>query len=220
MPVSEQFKVTVKGNTMGLLDRDMIHSEPCVRAFSRMFWAFLFFLDFRIGINKVHVDVLPDFIGWILMTTALGWILGLHSDIKLIRILSLVSIFLSIFDLIEIKIPIEKVGGITYSISMFFYISIALAILSIIVIWKLCGVIMDIAEAVGNQLIRERADFRRKLYLAFTIAITVAFGICFAAPPLILIVVIGGLIAAIVVLCLLMGLMKTTANMCQLTTLE
>jgi hypothetical protein len=205
---------------MGLLDRDMIHSELCVRAFLRMFWSFLFFLDFRIGINNVHVDVLPDFIGWILMASALGWILGLHSDINVIRTLSIVSIFLSIFDLIEIKIPIEKIGGITYSISMFFPIGIALAILSVIVLWKLCGVIMDMAEAVGNQLIRERADFRRKLYLAFMIAITVAIGICLIVPPLTLVVAIGGLIAAIVIFCLLMGLMKATANMCQPTTLE
>ncbi len=205
---------------MGLLDRDMIHSELCVRAFLRMFWAFLFFFDFRIGINNVHVDVLPDFIGWILMASALGWILGLHSDIKGIRTLSLVLIFLSIFDLIEIKIPIKKIGGISYDISMLFPIGIALAILSIIVIWKLCGVIMDMAEAVDNQLIRERADFRRKLYLAFMIAITAAIGICFVVPPLILVVGIGGLIVAIVVLCLMMGLMKATANMCQLRTLE
>jgi len=212
--------VTVKGNTMGLIDRDMIHSEPCVRAFSRMFWAFLFFLDFRIGINKVHIDVLPDFIGWILIATALGWILGLHSDIKLIRILSLVSIFLSIFDLIEIKAPIKKIGAITYDISIFFPIGIALAILSIIVIWKLCGVIMEMAEAVGNELIRERADFRRKLYLAFMIALLVVIVICFVVPPLIFIFAIGGLIAAIVIFCLLMGLMKATANMCRLTTLE
>jgi len=182
-----------------------------------MFWAFLFFLDFRIGINKVHIDVLPDFIGWILMATALGWILELHSEIKLIRTLSLVSIFLSIFDLIEIK---KKVSGVSYDISGFFLIGIALTILSIIVIWKLCGVIMDMAEAVGNQLIRERADFRRKLYLAFIIAITAAIGICFVVPPLILIFAIGGLIAAIVIFCLLMGLMKATANMCQLTTPE
>ena len=205
---------------MGLLDRDMIHSELCVRAFLRMFWAFLFFFDFRIGINNVHVDVLPDFIGWILMASALGWILGLHSDIKGIRTLSLVLIFLSIFDLIEIKIPIKKVGGISYDISMLFPIGIVLAILSIIVIWKLCGVIMDMAEAVGNPLIRERADFRRKLYLSFMIAITAAIGICLVVPPLILVVAIGGLIVAIVVLCLMMGLMKATANMCQLTTLE
>lgn len=205
---------------MGLLDRNLIHSEPCVRAFLRMFWAFLFFLDFRIGINKVHIDVLPDFIGWILIATALGWILGLHSDIKFIRTLSLVSIFLSIFDLIEIKIPIKKIGAISYDFSIFFPIGIALAILSIIVIWKLCGVIMDMAEAVGNQLIRERADFRRKLYLAFMIAFPVVMLICFVVPTLLPIVAIGGLIAAIVIFCLLMGLMKATANMCKLTTLE
>jgi hypothetical protein len=116
--------------------------------------------------------------------------------------------------------PIKKIGAITYDISIFFPVGIALAILSIIVIWKLCGVIMDMAEAVGNQLIRERADFRRKLYPAFMIVFPVVIGICFAVPPLIPIVFIGGLIAAIVVFFLLMGLMKATANMCRLTTLE
>jgi len=98
---------------MGLLNRDMIHSERCIRAFERLFWAFLFFFDFRLGINNVHVDIIPDFIGWILIASALGWILELHSEIKELRTLSHWLIFLSMFDLIEIRIPLKDAEQIS-----------------------------------------------------------------------------------------------------------
>jgi len=199
---------------MGLLDREMIRSQDCIRAFERMFWAFLFFVDFRIGINNVHVDILPDFIGWILMATALGWILQLHSDIKGIRTLTFCLIFLSIFDLIELR---KQPTGFSVNISItpLVVIGMIAGILAIIVIWKLCGVIIDMATAVDNLLIKQRADFRRKFYIGFIIAIFVAIGISVIVPAFIFITVIVGLPLAIVVFCLLMGLMKGTAKMCR-----
>jgi uncharacterized membrane protein len=163
---------------MGLLNRDMIHSEACIRAFERLFWAFLFLIDFRLGYNNVHVDIIPDFIGWILIASALGWILELHSEIKGIRTLSYWLIFLSIFDLIEIRMPAGRAAQISCWTAPMFLIGIITLILSLIAIWRLCGVIVDMAAEVGSTLIRER--------------------------PL-----------AIIVICLMMGLMKATANMCR-----
>ncbi len=199
---------------MGLLDHEKIHSEPCIRAFERMFWAFLFFIDFRIGVNNVHVDVLPDLVGWILMASALSWILELHSDIKGIRTLTYWLIFLSIFDFVEIRTPVR---GFSYSIpsALRFLLQIITVILDIIVIWRLCGVIIDMAKAVDNALMKQRADFRRKLYVGFIIGVFVAVGICFIFPPFALITAIVGLPLAIVVFCLMMGLMKGTTNMCR-----
>lgn len=205
----------ITSNAMGLLSPEMIHSDLCIRAFERMFWAFLFFIDFRIGMNNVHIDVLPDFIGWILIAIALGWILKLHSEIKFIRTLVYWLIFLSIFDLVEIQIPLKKTGSFTYFISPLFFIGIISAILTIIVIWKLCGVIMEMATAANNVTIRNQAEFRRKLYIFFTIFILFFASISFIFPPFIFIAVIVGLPLAIVVFCLLMGLMRGTANMCR-----
>ena len=205
----------INSNTPGLLSPEIIHSDFCIRAFKRMFWAFLFFIDFRIGMNNVHIDVLPDFIGWILIAIALGWILELHSDIKFIRTLVYWLIFLSIFDLVEIQIPLKKTGSFTYSISPLFFIGIISVILTIIVIWKLCGVIMDMATAVNNVIIRNQAEFRRKLYIGFIISIIFFASISFIYPPFIFIAVVVGLPLAIVVFCLLMGLMRGTANMCR-----
>jgi hypothetical protein len=200
---------------MGLLDQDMIHSEPCIRAFERIFWAFLFFFDFRLGVNNVHVDIIPDFIGWILMASALGWILELHSEIKGIRTLSHWLILLSIFDLIEIRMPANRAGQISCWTAPMFLIGILTLILSLIAIWRLCGVIVDMAAEVGSTLIRERADFRRRLYVGFTIAVYVAAGICYVLPPLVFPLVFVALPLAIIIICLMMGLMKATANMCR-----
>ena len=199
---------------MGLLDREMIHSRACVGAFERMFWAFLFFVDFRVGFNNVHIDILPDIIGWILMATALDRILRLHSDVNGIRILAYLLIFLSIFDLIELR---KQTPG--YSVNIYItplaIIRLIAAIITIIVIWRLCGIIIDMATAVDNMLIKQRADFRRKLYVGFIIAAFVAVGISFVLPPFVIIAVIIGLPVAIVILCLMMGLMKGTAKMCR-----
>jgi hypothetical protein len=205
----------VTSNAPGLLTPEMIHSDLCIRAFERMFWPFLFFIDFRIGMNNIHIDILPDFIGWILIVIALGWIIKLHSDIKFIRSLAYWLVFLSIFDLVEIQIPLKKAGSFTYSISPLFFVGIISAVLTIIVIWKLCGVIMEMADAVNNTIIRDQAEFRRKLYIFFTIFILFFALISFIIPPLILIAVVVGLPLAIVVFCLLMGLMRGTANMCR-----
>ncbi|MHC4240579.1 MAG: hypothetical protein ACYSUC_12670, partial [Planctomycetota bacterium] len=175
----------------------------------------LFLIDFRLGYNNVHVDIIPDFIGWILIASALGWILELHSEIKGIRTLSYWLIFLSIFDLIEIRMPAGRAAQISCWTAPMFLIGIITLILSLIAIWRLCGVIVDMAAEVGSTLIRERADFRRRLYVGFTIAVYVAAGICYVFPPLVVPLVFIGLPLAIIVICLMMGLMKATANMCR-----
>jgi hypothetical protein len=202
-------------NTTGILSTEMIHSGSTIRAFERMFWAFLFFFDFRIGFNNVHIDILPDFVGWILFATAFGWILELHSDIKFMRTLSYLLIFLSLFELVEIRVPLKKAGYLTFSFSPLFIIGIIAGILTIIVVWKLCGVIIDMAATVNNTLIKDRAEFRRNLYIGFIIATFIVVPICMVIPPLIIITVIIALPLAIVILCLMMGLMKGTANMCR-----
>lgn len=88
---------------MPLLRPELIGSERCIRAFGKVFWAFLFFIDLRIGVNNVKVDVIPDFVGWLLIVLALGEILALHSDVRSTRVLALITMVLSLFDLVHIQ---------------------------------------------------------------------------------------------------------------------
>ncbi len=200
---------------MSSLEPEMIRWPDCARAFHRIFWAFLFFIDFRIGINNVHVDILPDFIGWILMASALGWIIDVNPRVRGLRTLSFWLVVLSIFGLVEVRKPLQQVKNLTVWVMPTFLISVVAGILAIIFIWRLCGVIMDLASALDNTTIRNRADFRRKLYLGIIIAIWVVGGIIYVFPPFIIAAFIIGLPASILVFCLMMGLMKGTENMCR-----
>lgn len=195
--------------------RDMLGSEQCVSAFGRMFWAFLFFLDVRIGMDNVHVDILPDFIGWILIASALTSIMGLSGRVARIRTLAYWLIFLSLFDLVEIRIPLGHAGAIKTWITPTFPIGFIAAVLDIVLIWKLCGLIMGMADVAGDSVTSGKADFRRKLYLVFVVSFSAAIAICFIAPPFIPVALIVGLPVAIIVFCLMMGLMKATQNMCR-----
>ncbi len=194
---------------------DMIHTEQCAGAFHRMFWAFLFFLDLRIGVNEVHVDLLPDFVGWALIASALTMILPLAPIVARLRTLAYWLVFLAIFDLVEIRIPLRRAGNVAAWITPTFPIGIVAAILEILFIWRLCGLIIEMASIAGNTTIRERADFRRRLYVGFIIVAMLAVAVSFAVPSFVLVTVIIALPLAIIVFCLMMGLMKGTENMCR-----
>ena len=193
----------------------IIRSEECAAAFDRMFWAFLFFLDFRLGVNNVHVDVLPDFIGWLMIASALTSILELTPKMHGIRTLAYWLVFLSLFDMVEIRIPFMKSGNFTGYISPTFPLGIIATILDLLLIWKLCGVIIEMATAVGDDVIHERADFRRRIYLIFAICLSLSVLVSFVIPPIAIVAVIIGLPVGLVMFCLMMGLMKGTANLCR-----
>ena len=178
-----------------------------------MFWAFLWFFDFRIGVNNVHIDVLPDIIGWLLIGSALGWIVDVHPSIRGIRTLAYVLGFLALFDVVEVRLPLESWGSIKTWYSPTFPVGILATVLDVVLIWKLCGVIMDMAVFCGNPVIRDRAWSRRQMYLAFEVVVWLAVGLIFAAPHLGLIVILAGIPVALIIFCLMMGLMKGTGNM-------
>jgi hypothetical protein len=194
---------------------EMIHTEQCASAFRRMFWAFPFFLDLRVGINEVHVDLLPDFVGWALIASALTWILPLAPIVAGLRTLAYWLVFLAIFDLVEIRIPLRQAGNVTMWITPTFPIGIIAAILDMLFIWRLCGLIIEMASVTRNATIREKADFRRRFYVAFIILAVVAVAISFAVPSFVLVALIVALPLAIIVFCLMMGLMKGTEKMCR-----
>jgi len=180
-----------------------------------MFWAFLFLFDFRIGLNGVKVDILPDFVAWILIASAIGWILDVHSDTKTVRTISLWLVFLSIFDFVEVEIPFEQIGRHPFVVIVMIPLGIITLILTLVAVWLICGIIIDMAQATGNSLIRQQAELRRKVYLGFAIAVYMVVWMCFYNRELIIPAVLIGLPLAIVILCLMMGLMKSAAEMCR-----
>ncbi len=197
------------------VDPDIVRTDRCAAAFRRMAWAFVFFLDFRVGIDNVHVDVLPDLIGWLLTASALTALLDLSPAVKGLRTLAHWLVFLSLFDVVEFGIPVWRSGHVTTWVSLGAPLGVISTILNIVLIWRLCGLIMAMAEAVEDPGIWERADSRRRLYLAFTVLLAAAGVMSFAVPAFAMVAVIAGLPVGVIVFCLMMGLMNGTANMCR-----
>ncbi|MEM1180170.1 MAG: hypothetical protein AAGM22_17645 [Acidobacteriota bacterium] len=191
----------------------VIHTERCAAAFCRMFWAFIFFLDFRFGVNRVHIDLLPDFVGWLMMASALTTILDLAPRVEDIRRLAYGLSFLSLFDLVEIRMTQSE--GLGPWIVPTTLVSTVSAVLNIVLIWKLCGLIMDMASRLENETMRERAEFRRKLYATVTVLLSLAAALAFASRSFAMLSIFIGFPAAIIIFLLMMGLMKRTENMCR-----
>ncbi len=192
------------------IDPELVKSQPCAEAFGRMFWAFLFFFDFRLGVNEVRVDVLPDVVGWCLFAVALAKISEVSPAVVSLRWFALWLLVWSIFDVVQFRgaSDIEELNAV------FLILGIIAGVLNVVFVWKLCGLIIEMASAVGDTVVRRNADARRKIYLGFHIFLLVSIGLAAAAPPFALVAVIVGIPLAIVILCLMMGLMKQTERMC------
>ena len=197
------------GTDIDYINRDVLASPACADAFGRMFWAFVFFLDFKFGVNDISVDLLPDFVGWILIVTALGKLLELSPRVGGMKKLAGWLLFISIFSVIEIKFRAFESWQ-----SPFLVFGLVLMGLRLLFIWRLCALIMDMAKDVGDRSIYAKAEFRRLLYLLLVLATAMvtlsallirelAILVLFVLPPTIL------------VFFLLMGLMLGTKEMCQ-----
>jgi hypothetical protein len=197
------------------IDSNVISTERCASAFGRMFWGYLFFIDFHVGINNVHVDLLPDFVGWLLIASALATIVDLSPKVAGLRNLAFWLVFLSLFDLVEIRTRLSQSGTFTTWTTPTLPIGIIAAVLDIFFMWRLCGLIIDMASLTGDRTIGNRADFRRRLYVALVVALAISIVIMVAVPPFGLVVLVIGLPLTILVYCLMMGLMKGTEKMCR-----
>ena len=195
---------------MPLAKPDLIKTRTCADAFGQIFFAFIFFLDLRVGGVRVRVDLLPDVIGWIMVASALGRIFDLHTEIPKLRTLAFILVFLSLFDLVQFRI---RLSSHVFIQSTFPFKAIVTA-LDVLFFWRLCGVIMDMAAAVRNALIYERADMRRILYVVALIAAFILVGISVAFPPFATIALLVGIPLSLIAFFLMMGLMHGVRNMC------
>lgn len=198
---------------MPLLEPEQIPSETCARAFDKLFWSFLFLFDLNIGVNEVKVDVLPDLIGWILMHSALGSIASLHSDIPTIRLNVRMLLILSVLDLVSFPIHFDEYNVIIVPVSI--AIGLVQLVLTIMVVWKVCGLVIDIATFSRDTALADQADFRRKFYIGGAIFVAAAIGAAFLEKSLILPALFIGFPWMMIAIGLLMGLMAKTARLCR-----
>jgi hypothetical protein len=198
-----------------MIDPDRIRDSSSDPAFTRIFWALLIVLiDIRIG-GTYRIDLAADFVGWIIVFSALGWMENVHSDVRTIRSLTGVQIFVSLFDLFERSQPKGSGFQVTLSFSPLAIGAFVSLVLGAVIIWKLCGLVMDFAKGLDDPVLRVRAEVRRKMYLALCLVLPAAFLIALVVPPLGMVLVIGAVIYAVLVFVLILLLMLNAASACR-----
>src|SRR5262249_13292485 len=187
--------------------------------FARMFWAFLFLgirfrLTWSVGRQQFMIDLLPDFIGYLLIAAGANRLLGLHAQARGIRNLAMVLTFLALPDAVQYRIDLGQSNNVTYWITATFPLAIITSILDIVLMWKLCGLIADVARQATVTRTESCALVRRSFYLFLKLLGLVMLGLVFVAPLLIIPAVIAGVVLGIAVMCLMMGLMRQAERLC------
>jgi hypothetical protein len=187
--------------------------------FGSMFWAFLFLglslrLTLTLGRESFMIDLLPDFIGYLLIASGANRLLGLHPKARGIRNLAMVLTFLALPDAVQYRIDLWQSGNATYWFAPTFPLTIVTSILDVVLVWKLCGLIADVARQAFVARTEQAALSRRVYYVVLKVLSLAVVSLVFVAPLLIIPAVIGGVVLGIIVMCLMMGLMRQAERLC------
>jgi hypothetical protein len=177
----------------------------------------LFGPSIRLGQEQFVIDVLPDFVGYWLIAINAQRLVPLHAGAKSVRNLALVLNFLSIPACVQYTVVTAQSGGITRFWAPLWPLAVALALLDLILVWKLCGLTADLARALGDQETERAALSRRGLYVVLRILLAGGAAAILVAPaPVAALWGANALMAlGLLVMALMMGLMRRAEKMCR-----
>jgi len=185
-----------------------------VGAFRQIGWAFLFILisvgiPYRDGDQVFSFDLLPDFIGYLMIATAADRLIVVHRRARLVRNLALLLTFLSIPTIVQYAVVTSESENVTTWKSPFWPLTFIPMLLDLVLVWILCGLVADLARRAGNRAAESRAYTRRSLYVFIRIVVLAVVGLALFAPNPALIVGAAavGIGGGIIVLVLMIGLM-------------
>src|SRR5262249_52038837 len=89
-------------------------------------------LTWTVDRQQFMIDLLPDFIGYLLIAAGANRLLGLHAKARGIRNLAMVLTFLALPDAVQYRIDLGQSGNATYWITATFPLAIITSILDIL----------------------------------------------------------------------------------------
>jgi hypothetical protein len=213
---------------MNILDKESAVAQTYAGAFSRMSWAFLF-LGISIGptittgSERFTIDLLPDFVGYLLIASAANRLLVLHAGFRSVRNLAFLLVFLALPLCIQYQVETSKSGNVTFWLAplpLWPFLTFV-PLLHLVLVWKVCGITADLARHANEWSTERSALTRRNLYIGIKILTFVGAIIVLAsgAAELIVPAVVVGLLLGIVMVCLMIGLMSRSRRICLTTPL-
>jgi hypothetical protein len=191
-------------------------------AFRQIGWAFVFLgisigPSFRLGNENFMIDLLPDFIGYLMIATAANRLISIHRRARGVRNLALLQTYLSIPTIIHYTVATSQSGNLTTWKVPLWPLGIVPGFLQLVLVWMLCDLVADLARRAGDVTTEQQARVRRVVYIFFAILLIGGVGLVLVSPNRELI--IGGAVAVVAVglilLGLMMGLMRRAERMCE-----
>lgn len=192
-----------------ILDPELSGRAAYAGAFGRASIGVLFTLfDFRVGTSDSNLDLLPDVAGYLLLIAAASALVPLHRRAQSVRAL---AIGLSVWGAILLVADLAGGSG-TVALGV---LGLVAGIADLVLIWMLCGIIIDLAVLLGDDDLRNKAEVRRIVYVLFVVVVSVVLlvGAVVAEDRTVEgagwgLVLVGLLIASVVVLILMVTLMR------------
>jgi hypothetical protein len=170
-----------------------------------------------LGQENFLIDVLPDFVGYLMIATAANRLVPFHRRARAARNLALLLTYLSIPTIIQYTVVTSQSGNVTTWTAPLWPLAIVLGLFELVLVWMLCGLVAALARRADDDTTEQRARVRRVIYIFLKILLTGGLGLVFVSPNRELI--IGGAMAAVaiglVLIVLMMGLMWRAERMCE-----
>jgi hypothetical protein len=185
-----------------------------------MGWAFLFLAisigpSFRLANENFMIDLLPDFVGYLMIATAANRLIPVQHRARSIRNLALLLTYLSIPTIIQYTVVTSQSTNITTWTAPLWPLTVATGLLELGLVWMLCGLVADLARRALDHTTERLAHARRVVYILLKILLTAGLGLVLLAPNRELIIggAIAGVAIGLILLGLMMGLMRRAERM-------
>ncbi|RXT01914.1 hypothetical protein [Ammoniphilus sp. CFH 90114] len=178
-------------------------------AYQRLFQGFLLILlDLRIQ----FFDILPDFVGYILVFRALGILASQHLNFSKAKPFALALIFLSLTNLL----PFTQANLLEYSFSTqelgWLVIGQAIILTELFLLYWIIQGIYEVAKDRGNEELQEKAQFRWKFYFIATSVLLVYTPFALNLDPAWVQLMILFVVALFLAMLLILGLIRSAGR--------
>jgi hypothetical protein len=116
---------------------------------------------------------------------------------------------------VEYGVPVPGTSGPANYLSPFLFIGLISIPLEVLVIWNLCRIISDLAEARARPETAESAVTRRNLYVGMIVLQWLVLPVMFFIPQIVGITVILVMLFSLIIIGLMMDLMKQAQALCK-----
>lgn len=138
--------------------------------YSKLFWGFIFLFDFRLN----GFDILPDIIGYIFFYQGLSLLQDKNDYFSKGKGFALPMIFISIFDIFQVTIPIDQLGNTSFGLFSII-LGLVITVINLLMVYNICYGIKSEARLRRDVEVESQSSIAWNVYLITNILLSLSF---------------------------------------------